>query len=179
MGQFLLQTLQDLGAEEFKEFKWYLWQKGALEDFPSIPKCELENTDRMDTVDEMLKTYCINTIKVTVMVLKKMSKNDLVQNIPETMKEPAGKETLTVDRGLAQSSTDESHSAPALDSRTGSYRILERSDDHVAVAYVAVTKVPCHRAHEVAPRVPKPQIGHAPLRAHDPALLFPQPSGRV
>ncbi|XP_008301282.1 protein NLRC3-like, partial [Stegastes partitus] len=87
--EVLLQTLQDLGAEEFKEFKWYLWQKGALEDFPSIPKCELENTDRMDTVDEMLKTYCINTIKVTVMVLKKMSKNDLVQNIPETMKEPA------------------------------------------------------------------------------------------
>uniref|UniRef100_A0A3P8S037 NACHT domain-containing protein n=1 Tax=Amphiprion percula TaxID=161767 RepID=A0A3P8S037_AMPPE len=89
--EVLLGTLQDLGEEEFKEFKWRLRQKGALEDFPAIPKCDLENADRMDTVDEMFKTYCINTIKVTVMVLEKISKNDLVQNIPETMKEPAGK----------------------------------------------------------------------------------------
>ncbi|XP_022073839.2 NACHT, LRR and PYD domains-containing protein 6-like [Acanthochromis polyacanthus] len=87
--EVLLETLEDMTAEEFKEFKWFLWQKGALEDFPAIPKCDLENADRMDTVDEMLKTYCVNTMKVTVMVLKKISKNDLVQNIPETMKEPA------------------------------------------------------------------------------------------
>ncbi|XP_051796555.1 NACHT, LRR and PYD domains-containing protein 3-like [Acanthochromis polyacanthus] len=87
--EVLLGILQDLGAEEFKEFKFFLWQKGALEDFPAIPKCDLENADRMDTVDEMLKTYCINTMKVTVMVLAKISKNDLVQNIPETMKKPA------------------------------------------------------------------------------------------
>uniref|UniRef100_A0A3B5AXG7 Pyrin domain-containing protein n=1 Tax=Stegastes partitus TaxID=144197 RepID=A0A3B5AXG7_9TELE len=60
--EVLLQTLQDLGAEDFKEFKWYLWQKGALEDFPSIPKCELENTDRMDTVDEIISANTVNTL---------------------------------------------------------------------------------------------------------------------
>ncbi|XP_070705101.1 NLR family CARD domain-containing protein 3-like [Pempheris klunzingeri] len=86
--QVLLGTLEDLGAEDFKKFKWYLQQKGVLEGFTAIPKSRLENADRMDTVDQMVKTYCINTIKVTKMVLVLINQNDLVKNFPPTISEP-------------------------------------------------------------------------------------------
>ncbi|XP_038583402.1 NLR family CARD domain-containing protein 3-like [Micropterus salmoides] len=85
---FLLQTLEDLGAEEFKKFKWYLQQSEVLEAFPAIPKSRLENAERVDTVDEMVQTYCINTIKVTKMVLGKINKNDLVGNLSKHASEP-------------------------------------------------------------------------------------------
>lgn len=88
---FLLGTLEDLGTEEFKKFKWYLQQSEVLEAFPAIPKSRLENAERVDTVDEMVQTYCINTIKVTKMVLGKMNKNDLVENLSKHTSEPTGK----------------------------------------------------------------------------------------
>ncbi|XP_056234358.1 NLR family CARD domain-containing protein 3-like [Seriola aureovittata] len=86
--QFLLMTLEDLGAEDFKHFKWFLQQKEVLEGFPSIPRTQLENADRMDTVDLMVQTYCINTIKVTRMVLVKMNQNDLVEHFTDIISVP-------------------------------------------------------------------------------------------
>ncbi|XP_045915869.1 NACHT, LRR and PYD domains-containing protein 3-like [Micropterus dolomieu] len=85
---FLLGTLEDLGTEEFKKFKWYLQQSEVLEAFPAIPKSRLENAERVDTVDEMVQTYHINAIKVTKMVLGKMNKNDLVENLSKHTSEP-------------------------------------------------------------------------------------------
>ncbi|XP_031171821.1 NACHT, LRR and PYD domains-containing protein 12-like [Sander lucioperca] len=85
----LLGTLDDLGAEDFKRFKWLLQQRGVLEDFPAIPKSRLENADRMETVDQMFLTYSINTFKVTRIVLVKMNQNDLVDNLSKTTTEPA------------------------------------------------------------------------------------------
>uniref|UniRef100_A0A3B4YIB6 Pyrin domain-containing protein n=1 Tax=Seriola lalandi dorsalis TaxID=1841481 RepID=A0A3B4YIB6_SERLL len=87
----LLRTLEDLGAEDFHKFKWFLQQKGVLEDLPSIPKSRLESADRMATVDLMVQTYCINTVKVTKMVLVKINQNDLVENFSHTVSEPTGK----------------------------------------------------------------------------------------
>ncbi|XP_053193054.1 NLR family CARD domain-containing protein 3-like [Scomber japonicus] len=43
----------------------------------------------MDTVDQMSKSYCINTIKVTSVILKKMNKNDVVKHLSNTIPEPA------------------------------------------------------------------------------------------
>ena len=91
LKEVLLDCLRDLGSEDFKEFKWYLWQRGLLDGFKAIPKCQLENADRMDTVDQMFKSYCINTIKVTSVILKKMKKNDVVKHLSNTIPEPAGK----------------------------------------------------------------------------------------
>ncbi|XP_039637665.1 NACHT, LRR and PYD domains-containing protein 3-like isoform X2 [Perca fluviatilis] len=85
----LFSTLEHLGAEDFKHFKWLLQQQGILEDFPAIPKSRLENADRMDTVDQMFLTYSINTFKVTRIVLGKMNQNDLVDNLSKTTTEPA------------------------------------------------------------------------------------------
>uniref|UniRef100_A0A4W6EL59 NACHT domain-containing protein n=1 Tax=Lates calcarifer TaxID=8187 RepID=A0A4W6EL59_LATCA len=88
LTEVLLRTLEDLGAEDFKKFKWHLWQKGVLEGFPGIRKSRLENADREDTVDLMFQTYCINTVKVTKMVLVKINQNDLLDNFTDTISEP-------------------------------------------------------------------------------------------
>ncbi|XP_031732083.1 NACHT, LRR and PYD domains-containing protein 3-like [Anarrhichthys ocellatus] len=86
----LLATLEDLADEEFKKFKWYLQQAEVLGGFSPMSKIQLGNADRMDTVDEIIETYEKNAVEVTIMVLKLMKKNDLVQrlsNISSTSKE--------------------------------------------------------------------------------------------
>ncbi|KAK9529916.1 hypothetical protein VZT92_011462 [Zoarces viviparus] len=80
-------TLDDLGAEEFQEFKWYLKEE-VLEGFPAIPRSRLENADRTDTVDQMVKNYSINTIEVIRIVLKEINRNDLAEKLPKTISEP-------------------------------------------------------------------------------------------
>eukprot|EP00064_Thunnus_orientalis_P019512 superscaffoldBa00004912_g19634 len=90
LKKVLLECLEDLGSEDFKQFKWYLCQRGILEGFKAIPKCRLENADRMDTVDKMIKSYCINAIKVTKIILGKINKNDLVEHLSHTISEPTG-----------------------------------------------------------------------------------------
>ncbi|XP_073348428.1 protein NLRC3-like [Pagrus major] len=86
--QVLLGTLEDLGEDDFKKFKWLLQQEGVVEGFTAIRKSRLENADRMDTVDQMVQTYCINTIKVTRMVLGEMNQNDLREKLSNTISEP-------------------------------------------------------------------------------------------
>ena len=88
--QVLLGTLEDLGEDDFKKFKWLLLQEGVLEGFPAIRKSRLENADRMDTVDQMVQTYCINTIKVTRMVLREINQNILMEKLSNTISEPIG-----------------------------------------------------------------------------------------
>uniref|UniRef100_A0A8C4FBQ9 Pyrin domain-containing protein n=1 Tax=Dicentrarchus labrax TaxID=13489 RepID=A0A8C4FBQ9_DICLA len=65
----LLGSLEDLVAEEFKKFKWYLQQSEVLEGFPAIPKGRLENADRVDTVDQMVQTYCIHKHLLMLLLL--------------------------------------------------------------------------------------------------------------
>ncbi|XP_059212123.1 NLR family CARD domain-containing protein 3-like [Centropristis striata] len=87
--EVLLRTLEDLGAEDFKKFKWYLQQQEVLEGLPAIPKSRLEGADRMDTVDQMVQNYCLNTIKVTRTVLVEINQNELVKKLSNTTFEPA------------------------------------------------------------------------------------------
>ncbi|XP_075961286.1 protein NLRC3-like [Anarhichas minor] len=85
--EVLLDTLEKLGADQFKKFKWFLEE--VLEDFPAIPKSRLENADRMDTVDQMVNNYGIdNIIKVTRIVLVKIGENDLEKSLSKTRSEP-------------------------------------------------------------------------------------------
>lgn len=77
----LLAALEDLADGEFKKFKWYLQQAEVLEGFPAIPKSQLENADRLDTVDEITDTYNKNAVEVTIKVLKMIKKNDLVERL--------------------------------------------------------------------------------------------------
>ncbi|XP_041812350.1 NACHT, LRR and PYD domains-containing protein 12-like isoform X2 [Chelmon rostratus] len=90
----LLAALEDLADGEFKKFKWYLQQAEVLEGFPAIPKSQLENADRLDTVDEITDTYNKNAVEVTIKVLKMIKKNDLVERLSNI--NSTTKETLTV-----------------------------------------------------------------------------------
>ncbi|XP_031163428.1 NACHT, LRR and PYD domains-containing protein 12-like [Sander lucioperca] len=85
--EVVLGILENLGADDFEKFKWYL--QGVLKDFTAIPKSKLENVNRVNTVDMMFQTYSINTIKVTRIVLVKINQNDLVENLSNIISEPA------------------------------------------------------------------------------------------
>lgn len=78
--ELLFGVLQDLGNEELKHFQWFLKQAGIVEGFPVILKSQLEEADRQDTVDLMVQTYSLaGALQITVEVLKKISRNDLVE----------------------------------------------------------------------------------------------------
>ncbi|XP_078128781.1 E3 ubiquitin-protein ligase TRIM39-like [Sander vitreus] len=84
----LFNTLEDLKEEEFKKFKWCL-QQDILEGYQSIKVSKLENAERQDTVDLMVKTYQLQgALKVTKKVLEKINRNDLVQSLPDTSSGP-------------------------------------------------------------------------------------------
>ncbi|KAM4522094.1 NLR family CARD domain-containing protein 3-like [Odontesthes bonariensis] len=85
----LLRTLDDLDAEEFKRFKWHLQQEDIMENFCGIPKSRLENADRVDTVDQMVLSYCIDSVKMAETVLGMLNKNDLAEKLSKNSSEPA------------------------------------------------------------------------------------------
>uniref|UniRef100_A0A3Q1G3C0 Pyrin domain-containing protein n=1 Tax=Acanthochromis polyacanthus TaxID=80966 RepID=A0A3Q1G3C0_9TELE len=90
--EIILRTLEELGDEDFEQFKWYLNQEGVLEDFKSIPKSRLEKANRFTTVDQMVQIYgTTNVIKVTEKVLMKMKKTELERKISRSIKKPKGK----------------------------------------------------------------------------------------
>ncbi len=87
----LLNTLNDLREEEFKDFKWYLQQPDILEGYQTIKVSKLETAERRDTVDLMVNIYKLHgALKVTKKVLEKINRNDLVQSLPDTSLGPEG-----------------------------------------------------------------------------------------
>lgn len=81
----LWNILQELKEEEFKTFKWLLKQNDVLEGFSGIRPAQLEKADRQDTVDLIVQKYQDSgALRLTLTVLEKISRNDLVlclQNI--------------------------------------------------------------------------------------------------
>ncbi|XP_051264982.1 NACHT, LRR and PYD domains-containing protein 3 isoform X2 [Dicentrarchus labrax] len=96
----LLRALKDLGDDELKEFKWYLQKSEVLERFPIIPRSRLDKADRPDTVDQMLQTYCENTLEVTKKVLRKLDRNDLVRILSDPNSEPVTEEFAECQKNL-------------------------------------------------------------------------------
>ncbi|KAI9521266.1 hypothetical protein NQZ68_007580, partial [Dissostichus eleginoides] len=86
--KILVSILEYLGKEDFKKFKWYL-QEVKYQHIQGIPKSRLEDADRMDTVDQMFLNYCINTFKVTIMVLGEIKQNKLKEELSKHPSEPA------------------------------------------------------------------------------------------
>ncbi|XP_033979597.1 LOW QUALITY PROTEIN: NLR family CARD domain-containing protein 3-like [Trematomus bernacchii] len=87
LKKILVSTLEDLGEEDFKDFKWTLQQK--VLDIQGIPKSRLEHANRRATVDQMFLNYGINTFKVTIMVLGEIKRNDLKEKLSKHPSEPA------------------------------------------------------------------------------------------
>ncbi|XP_029627132.1 serine/threonine-protein kinase/endoribonuclease IRE1 isoform X1 [Salmo trutta] len=79
--ELLLATLDDLGKEELKEFKWRLRQ--GVEGFPQrIPMSQLEYAGREDTISKMVETYQPeNAVKITLEILRKMNQNKLAETL--------------------------------------------------------------------------------------------------
>ncbi|XP_008423015.2 NACHT, LRR and PYD domains-containing protein 12-like isoform X2 [Poecilia reticulata] len=77
LKQILFETLQQLGDEEFRSFKWFLQQSDELDGLPVIPKSYLENADRQETVDQMVQKYNHWAVQVLKKNLQKIYRNDL------------------------------------------------------------------------------------------------------
>ncbi|PWA33794.1 hypothetical protein CCH79_00017238 [Gambusia affinis] len=73
---WLLDTLLELNDKEMKYFHWYLQTAEKSKDgFKPIKKGQLEDADRLDTVDLMIQTYASNTKTVTEKILEKIKSN--------------------------------------------------------------------------------------------------------
>ncbi|KAL4009466.1 hypothetical protein ACER0C_003318 [Sarotherodon galilaeus] len=68
----LLEMLKKLGEEELKLFHFYLqYDPGA--DFPKIYKSQLENADRLKTVDVMVQVYSDHVMEVARSILGRLT----------------------------------------------------------------------------------------------------------
>ncbi|XP_065326311.1 protein NLRC3-like [Pelmatolapia mariae] len=68
----LLEMLKKLGEEELKLFHFYLqYEPGA--DFPKIYKSQLENADRLKTVDVMVQVYSDHVMEVARSILGRLT----------------------------------------------------------------------------------------------------------
>ncbi|KAI3363533.1 hypothetical protein L3Q82_012139 [Scortum barcoo] len=91
MVKDLLNTLDNLRAEEFERFKWFLQQSDILEVLPAIKVSELEKAERWETVNLMENTYKLHgALKVTKKVLENIPRMDLVQSLPDISPVPNG-----------------------------------------------------------------------------------------
>uniref|UniRef100_A0A673A5E0 NACHT domain-containing protein n=1 Tax=Sphaeramia orbicularis TaxID=375764 RepID=A0A673A5E0_9TELE len=86
LKESLLKILEDLNDADFKKFKWFLENEK-----PRIPVSKLEDADRIDTIRRMVQIYYTNTQKVTVRVLEKMDRTDLVKKLSKGI--PVSKES--------------------------------------------------------------------------------------
>ncbi|XP_053194933.1 NACHT, LRR and PYD domains-containing protein 12-like [Scomber japonicus] len=77
----LLNFLEDLKVDEFKEFKWYL-KNLTVDDIPPIKESKLEEAERRDAVDLMVQKYkSSGAVEVMKSILKKINRNDLVEEL--------------------------------------------------------------------------------------------------
>ncbi|XP_077944852.1 uncharacterized protein LOC120813858 [Gasterosteus aculeatus] len=103
----ILIILKELKEEDFKEFKWHLENHRSPEDHRSIPRSDLENKDRMDTVDLMEKYYGKDSVQVAVEVLKEIQMNDLAEKLSKMNFNPTGEPNpVGGDGGQGTSKTD-------------------------------------------------------------------------
>eukprot|EP00064_Thunnus_orientalis_P023108 superscaffoldBa00008422_g23336 len=72
----LLEVLEDLANEQLKYFQWFLQKEALLDGFEAIKKSQLEDADRLKTVDLMVQKYSENSLVVMRMVLKKITSNE-------------------------------------------------------------------------------------------------------
>ncbi|KAA8595296.1 pyrin [Etheostoma spectabile] len=80
----ILNTLDELGADDFKRFWWNLTQP-VLDGCQPIRKGHLENGDRQDIVSKMITSYGEETaVNVAVEILKRMNHNNAAEMLKKT-----------------------------------------------------------------------------------------------
>ncbi|MED6253488.1 hypothetical protein ATANTOWER_031148 [Ataeniobius toweri] len=77
----LFNILKDLTDENFRDFKWCL-EDESLDGSSPIQKAELENAERRDVVDLVVRRFGFEgALKVTEKVLKDIGMNNLVEEL--------------------------------------------------------------------------------------------------
>ncbi|KAF4114104.1 hypothetical protein G5714_004327 [Onychostoma macrolepis] len=72
----LVDSLKELVEADLKEFQWKL-----KNDHECIPQSEMENADRLKTVDKLVDCFGPEeAVKITVDILRKMKQNDLASS---------------------------------------------------------------------------------------------------
>lgn len=78
----LVNSLKELEEAELKELQWRLWN-----DHDCISKSEMENADRLKTVDKMVACFGQEeAVKITVDILRKMKKKQLSKDLEKKHK---------------------------------------------------------------------------------------------
>lgn len=81
----LWEIMQDLKEEEFEHFKWFLKLDNNVEGFMGVKVAQLEKAERQHTVDLLVQKYQDQgALEVTMVVLGKISRNDLVVRLRHT-----------------------------------------------------------------------------------------------
>lgn len=84
MNEILLEYLDHLISDDLKRFQWHLTE--GVDNFRNIPKRKLENADRCDIVTCMIDHYDVDgATELTVMILKKMNKNNDAKQLQEKL----------------------------------------------------------------------------------------------
>ncbi|XP_064821393.1 uncharacterized protein LOC135539438 isoform X2 [Oncorhynchus masou masou] len=76
----LLPTLEELSTEELRRFQLYL-TGGQLAGLPPVPESQLERADRRKTVVTPQKYSPENAVKITVGILRRMNRKDLIEKL--------------------------------------------------------------------------------------------------
>ncbi|CAI5657799.1 unnamed protein product [Oreochromis niloticus] len=96
----LLEMLQNLGEKELKLFHFYLqYEPGG--DFTKIYKCQLENADRLKTVDVMVQAYSDRVMEIAQSILGRMNK-DALHKCHRKLKPALKKKFQCVFEGIAK-----------------------------------------------------------------------------
>ncbi|XP_042290115.1 NACHT, LRR and PYD domains-containing protein 12-like [Thunnus maccoyii] len=91
----LLHILNDLSNNEFKDFKWSLKYE-KVGDIPPIQESQLSKAERRDVVDLMVQKYeFAGAVEVIKNILKKISRNDLVEKLTNISSGAEGGESST------------------------------------------------------------------------------------
>ncbi|XP_048035574.1 NLR family CARD domain-containing protein 3-like [Megalobrama amblycephala] len=79
----LEKSLNELLEAELKTFQWHL-----LKDHERISNSEMENADRLKTVDKMVACFGLEeAVKITVEILRKMNQNNLAEQLENNHKQ--------------------------------------------------------------------------------------------
>ncbi|ROL51219.1 NACHT, LRR and PYD domains-containing protein 6 [Anabarilius grahami] len=116
----LKKSLDELEEAELKKFRWHL-----RNDNENISKSDMENADRLKTVDKMVECFGPEeAVKITVEILRKMNQNNLAEQLENKLKQ--GKSDCSkaetssnprVETGILESRTQLSAMNPHIEGR--------------------------------------------------------------
>ncbi len=90
--ELLLSSLEELLKADLELFQWNL-----VKDHEFISKSEMENANRLKTVDKMVVCFGQEeAVKITVGILRKMNQNDLAEQLENKHKQGNVEFTETV-----------------------------------------------------------------------------------